>query len=58
MKIKATIKKLGATAGAKGITETVTIEGGGIVNQLRPFLEEQVLIEITKVQLEIGDKKP
>lgn len=55
MKIKATIKKLGATANDKGITETVTIEGGGLVNQLRPYLDEQVQIEITKVQLEIGD---
>jgi len=55
VKIKATIKKLGATANDKGITETVTIEGGGLVNQLRPYLDEQVQIEITKVQLEIGD---
>ena len=56
MKIRAKIVKVVATSGKDGVTETCQIEGGGIVNQLRPFLDESVTIDVQKVQLEIGDK--
>ena len=56
MKIRAKITKVSATTGKDGVTETCQIEGGGIVNQLRPFLDEHVTIEVNKVQMEIGDK--
>lgn len=56
MKIRAKLVKLTASTGKDGVTETCQIEGGGIVNQLRPFLDEHVTINVEKIQMEIGDK--
>ena len=56
MKITGKITKVSATTNKDGITETCQMEGRGIVNHLRTFLDEHVTIEVSKLQMEIGDK--
>lgn len=57
MKIKGAIVKLNARVDASGnVIEVATIEGQGIVNQLRPLMQEPLVITLEPMQLTVGSK--
>lgn len=57
MTIKGTITKLNARVDASGnVIEVVTIEGQGLVNQLRPLMQEPLIVKLEPMQLTVGEK--
>lgn len=57
MKVKGTITKLNARVDASGnVIEVVTIEGQGLVDQLRALMQEPLVVTLEPMQLTVGQK--